>query len=153
MQMEKQLSKHKLKIYVSESVMYGNDNFSSWLLTPSRPHESVFSSFDMYLLSSDTERYGMTNGSYPLVLCLQKSCRRFEHSYTVVRGSINNFATDRKWLLKTSAVRFFGTSAEAERCHFVNTPWARHTCYIVISLNELLEVFFFLFFFPKRYFT
>ena len=104
---------------VNESVMYGNDNFSSWLLIPSRPDEFLFSSLDMYLPSSETERYGMTNGSCPLVFCLQKSCRGFEHSYTFVLGSINDFDTDKKWLLKTFAVRFFGTSAEVERCPFV----------------------------------
>ena len=58
--------------------MYGNDNFSSWLLIPSR--------LDMYLPSSETERYGMTNGSCPLVFCLQKSCRGFEHSYHVAKA-------------------------------------------------------------------
>ena len=69
---------HKLKTYVSKSIMYGNDNFSSWLLIPSR--------LDMYLPSSETERYGMTNGSCPLVFCLQKSCRGFEHSYHVAKA-------------------------------------------------------------------
>ena len=52
--------------------MYGNDNFSSWLLIPSRP-DDFFSSLDMYLLSSEMERHGITNGSCPLVFCLQKS--------------------------------------------------------------------------------
>ena len=42
------------------------------------------SSLDMYLASSETERYGMTNGSCPLVFCLRKSCRGFEYSYTFV---------------------------------------------------------------------
>ena len=56
----------------------------------------LFSSFDMYLPSSETERYGMTNGSCPLVFCLQKSCRGFERSYTFVLGSINDPDTDRK---------------------------------------------------------
>ena len=67
--------------------MYGNDNFSSWLLIiiPSRPVDFLFSSFDMYLPSSETERYGITNGSCPLVfLCVQKSCRGFEHSYIYI---------------------------------------------------------------------
>ena len=54
------------------------------------------SSLDIYLPSSETERYGMTNGSCPLVFCLQKSCRGFEHSYTFVLGSINDSDTDRK---------------------------------------------------------
>ena len=58
-------SMHKLKTYISESVMYGNDNFSSWLLTPSRPDVFLLSSLDMYLPSSETERYGTTNGSCP----------------------------------------------------------------------------------------
>ena len=40
------------------------------------------------------KRYGMTNGTCPLVFCLQKSCRGFEHSYTF--GSINDSDTDRK---------------------------------------------------------
>ena len=31
-----------------------------------------------------------------LVFCLQKSSRGFEHSHTVVRGSINDSATDMK---------------------------------------------------------
>ena len=124
---------HKLKTYVSESIMYGNDNFSSWLLTPSRPDDFLFSSLDMYLPSSETERYGITNGSCPLVLCLQNSCRGFEHSYTFVLGSINDSDTDRKWLLKTFAVRFFGMSAEVERCPFVNTFRARHTDAILLS--------------------
>ena len=70
--------------------MYGNDNFSSWLLIPSIPDEFWFSSLDIYLPSSETEKYGMTNGSCPLVFCLQKSCRGFEHSYTFVLGSIND---------------------------------------------------------------
>ena len=76
--------------------MYGNDDFSSWLLIPSRPDDFLLSSFDMYLPSSDSERYGMTNGSCPLVVCLQKSCRRLEHSYTFFLGSVNDFDTDRK---------------------------------------------------------
>ena len=88
-------SMHKLKIYVSESIMYGNDNFSSWLLIPSRPDE-FFSSLDMHLPSAETERYGITNESFPLGFCLQKSCRGFEHSYTFVLGSINDSHTDRK---------------------------------------------------------
>ena len=126
-------SMHKLKTYVSESVMYGNKKISSWLLIPSRPDDFLFSSLDMYLHSSETERYGITNGSCPLVFCLQKSCRRFEHSYTFVLGSINDSDTDRKWLLKTFAVRFFGMSAEVERCPFVNTFRARHTNAILLS--------------------
>ena len=44
------------------------------------------SSLDIYLPSSETERYGMTNGSCPLVFCLQKSCRGFEHSYHVAKA-------------------------------------------------------------------
>jgi len=86
----------------------------------------------MYLPRSETERHGMTNGSCSLVLCLQKSCRGFEHSYTFVLGSINYFDTDKKWLLKTFAVRFFGTSAGVERCSFVNTSRARHTDAILL---------------------
>ena len=62
---------HKLKTHANGSIMYGNDTFSSWLLIPSRPDEFLFSSFDMYLPSSETERYVMTNGSCPLVFCLQ----------------------------------------------------------------------------------
>ena len=124
---------HKLKTYVSESIMYGNDNFSSWLLIPSRPDDFLFPSLDMYLPSSETERYGITNGSCPLVFCLQKSCRGCEHSYTVVLGSINDFDTDRKLLLKTFAVRYLGMSAEVERCPFVNTFRARHTDAILLS--------------------
>ena len=96
--------------------MYGNDNFSSWLLIPSTPDEFWFYSLDIYLPSSETEKYGTRNGSCPLVFCLQKSCRGFEHSYTFVLGSINDSDTDRKCLLKTFAVRFFGMSAEVERC-------------------------------------
>ena len=79
------------------------------------------------------QRYGMKNGSCPLVFCLHKSCRGFEHSYTFVLGSINDSDTDRKWLLKTFAVRFFGMSAEVERCPFVNTSRARHTAAILWS--------------------
>ena len=71
-------SMHKLKTCVSESIMYGNDNFSSWVLIPSRPDDFLFSSLDMYLPSSETERYGMTNGSCPLCFCLQKSCGGFD---------------------------------------------------------------------------
>ena len=71
---------HKLKTYVSESIMYGNDNFSSWLLILSRAGDCLFSCLDMYLPSSETERYGMTNGSCPLGFYLKKSCRGFEHS-------------------------------------------------------------------------
>ena len=81
---------HTLKTDVSESVMYGKDNFSSWLLILSRPEDCLFSSLDMYLPSFETESYGITNGSCPLVFCLQKSCRGFEHSYTFVLGSIND---------------------------------------------------------------
>ena len=75
--------------------MYGNDNFSSWLLIPSRP-DDFFSSLDMYLPSSKTERCGITNGSCPLVFCLQKSCRGFEHSNTFVLGSINDSEGERE---------------------------------------------------------
>ena len=98
------------------------------------PDQTIFfSSLDMCLPSSETERYGMTNGSCRLFFCLQKSCRGFEHSYTFVLGSINDSDTDRKWLLKTFAVRFFGMSAEVERCPFVNTFRARHTDAILLS--------------------
>ena len=93
-----------------------------------RDQTKNFSSLNMYLPSSETERYGMTNGSFPLVFCLQKSCRGF-----FVLGSINDSDTDRKWLLKTFAVRFFGMSAEVERCPFVNTFRARHTDAILLS--------------------
>ena len=81
-------SMHKLKTYVSESIMYSNDNFSSWLLIPSRPDDFLFSSLDMCLPSSETERYGITNGSCPLVFILLKSCRGFQHSCIFVLGSI-----------------------------------------------------------------
>ena len=87
----------------------------------------------MYLPSFETESYGITNGSCPLVFCLQKSCRGFEHSYTFVLGSINDSDTDRKWSLKTFAVRFFRISSEIERCPFVNTFRARHTDAILLS--------------------
>ena len=80
-------SMHKLKTRVNESVIYGNDNFSSWLLIPSRPDDFFFSSFDMYWPSSETERYVMTNGFRPLVFV----CRGSEHSDTVVFGSINDY--------------------------------------------------------------
>ena len=113
--------------------MYDNDNFSSWLLISSDQTIFLFSILGMYLPRSETERHGMTNGSCPLVLCLQKSCRGFEHLYTFVLGSINDFDTDKKWPLKTFAVRFFGTSAEAERCPFVNTSRAHHTDAILLS--------------------
>ena len=76
--------------------MYGKDNFSSWLLIPSRPDDFLFSILDMYLPSSETERYGIRNGSCPLVFYSQKSCRGFEHSYTFVLGSVNDSDTDRK---------------------------------------------------------
>ena len=56
----------------------------------------LFPSLNMYLPSSQTERYGMTNGSCPLAFCLQKSCRGFGHSYIFVLGSINDSDTDRK---------------------------------------------------------
>ena len=53
------------------------------------PDQTIFLNFP-------TERYGMTNGSCPLVFaCLQKSCKRFEHTYTVVHGSVNDLAIDR----------------------------------------------------------
>ena len=80
-------SMYKLKTYVSESIMYGNDNFSSSLLIPFRP-DDFFPSLYIYLPSSETERYGIINGSCPLVFILQKSCRGFEHSYTFVLCSI-----------------------------------------------------------------
>ena len=77
--------------------MYGIDNFSSWLLISSKPEDFLFSSFDMYLPSSETERYGMTNGSCPPVFCFQKSCKRFEHSYTFVeREREGETETDRQ---------------------------------------------------------
>ena len=85
---KKIISMHKLKTYVSESIMYGNDSFSSWLLISSWP-DDFLSSLDMYLPSYETERYGMTNGSCPLGFCLQKSCRGFERSYTFIVGSVN----------------------------------------------------------------
>ena len=75
----------------------------------------------------------MTTGSCPLVICLRKSCRRFEHSYTVALGSINDSDTDRKWLLKEFSVRFLWTSAEVERCPFVSTFRARHTDALLLS--------------------
>ena len=100
---------------------------------------SLFSSLNMYLPSSETERYG----SCPLSCCLQKSCRGFEYSYTFVLGSINDSDTDRKWLMKTFAVRFFGMSAEVERCPFINTFRARHTDAILLSRSMSLEVFLF----------
>ena len=87
---------HELKTHASGSIKYDDDSFSSWLLMPSRPDDFFLSSFDMHLPSSETERYVVTNGSCPLVFCLQKSCRKFGHSYTVVLGSINNSAIDRK---------------------------------------------------------
>ena len=89
-------SMHKLKTYVSESLTYGTDNFRtcSWLLIPSRPEEFLFSSLDMYLPRSETERYGITNGSCQLVFCSQKSCSGFEHSYTFGLGCINVSDTD-----------------------------------------------------------
>ena len=57
--------------------------------------------------------------------CLQISRSGPEHSYTVLRGSINDTATDRKSLLDTFAVRGFGTSSDEERCPLENTPRAR----------------------------
>ena len=108
-----------------------------------------FSSLDMYLPSSETERYGITNGSCPLVFCLQKSCRGFEHWYTFVLGSINDSHTDRKWLLKTFAVRFFRMSPEVERCPFVNTFRARHTDAVLLSRSMSFWKFFFFFFFSQ----
>ena len=76
--------------------MYGNDNFSTWLLIPSRPDDYLLSSLDMYLPSSETERCGMTNGSCPLVFCLQKSFRGFEHAYAFILGPINDSDIERK---------------------------------------------------------
>ena len=75
----------------------------------------------------------MRSGSCPLGFCLQKSWRGFEHSYTVVLGSVNDSDAHRKCLLKTFAVRFFRTSADVERCPFVNTSKARHTDAILLS--------------------
>ena len=61
-------------------------NLSNWLLIPSRLDGVLFSSFNIYLLNSETEvNYGMTNGSCQLVLCLQKSCQKFEHLNTTGR--------------------------------------------------------------------
>ena len=106
----------------------------------------------MYLPSSETERYGITNGSCPVVFCLQKSCRGFEHSYTFVLGSINDSDTDRKWLLKTFAVRLFGMSAEVERCPFVSTFRARHIDAILLSRSMSFWKYSF-FAFLTRFFT
>ena len=139
---------HKLKIDVSESIMHDNDNFSSWLLIPSRA-EGKKSSLDMYLPSSETERYRITNGSCLLVFCLQKSCRGFEHSYTFVLGSINDSETVWKWLLKIFAVRYFGISAEVERCPFVNTFRARHTDAVLLSRSMSFWKYSFLAFLTK----
>ena len=72
--------------------MYGNDNLNNWLPSPSRPDMFLFSTFDIYLPSSETETYGMTNGSCPRVLCWQQLCRRFEYSSIVVRGSVTDSA-------------------------------------------------------------
>ena len=127
---KKEKKTHKITTHESE---YGSDNFSNWLLIPSRPDDLFFSSFDMYLSSSEAERYGMRNGSCQLDFCLQKSWTGFEHSYTVVRGSVNDSNADRKCLLKTFAVRFLITSADVERCSFVNTSKARHTDAILLS--------------------
>ena len=73
-------SMHKLKTYVSESIMYANANFSSWLLIPSRLDDFLFSSLDMYLPSSETERYGITNGSCPLVFARRKGIRNADQA-------------------------------------------------------------------------
>jgi len=91
----------------------------------------------------------MTNGSCLLVFSLQKSCRGFEHSYTFVLGSVTDSDTDKKWLLKTFAVRFFGTSAEVERCPFVNTSRARHTDAILLSRSMSFWKYYFLAFLTR----
>jgi len=56
-------SMHKLKTYVSESIMYGNDNFCNCLLIPSRPDYLSFFGFEhLYTFAlgsinnSDTDR-------------------------------------------------------------------------------------------------
>jgi len=84
-----------------------------------------------------------------LVFCLHKSCRGFKHSYTFAFGSINDSDTGRKWLLKTFAVRFFGTSAEEERCPFVNTSKARHIDVILWSRSMSFWMYSFFGFFHK----
>ena len=56
-----------------------------------------------------------------------------EHSYTVVRGSIDDPATDRKSLLDTFAFRGFGTSSDEERCPLENTPTAPFRDDILLS--------------------
>ena len=62
-------------------------------------------------------------------------------------GSVSDSATDKKYLLKTFAVRFSGTSAEVERCPFLNTSKAHHIYdnYSAIMLKDLLELFLFCF--------
>ena len=86
-----------------------------------------------------------------LVFCLQKSCRGFKHSYTAAFGSINDSDTGRKLLLKTFAVRFFGTSAEEERCPFVNTSKARHIDVMLLSRSMSFWVYSFLAFFTRLF--
>ena len=86
---------------------------------------------------------GWQMGLAPLVFCLQKSCRGFEHSYTFVLSSVNDSDTDSKWLLKTFAVWFFGMSAEVERCPFVNTFRARHTDAILLLCSVSFWILFF----------
>ena len=109
--------------------MDDNDNFSSWLFMPSRLNDSfLFYLQYVHLPSSETERYGMANGSHPLAFCCQKLCRSFDHSYRIVLGSINDSATGRKLLLDTCSVRFFWTLAEVERRLFISTSRA-HVIY------------------------
>ena len=138
--------------------MYGNDNFSSWLLIPSRPDDFLFSSLDMYLPSSETEKYGMINGTCPLVFCLQKSCREFEHSYTFVLGSFNDSLTQTgndylKHLKKWRDRKSYSLRKERIGCitkpgHCVLCRRAKCPCFHPHTLQSRLKVFFLSFFFP-----
>ena len=91
----------------------------------------------------------MRNGSCPLVfLCLFAEIVWKIQTLTY-SCSINDFATDRKSLLTTSAVTFFGRSAEVERCPFVNTSRARHTDAILLSRSVSLWKYSFFYFSHK----
>lgn len=121
--MKNKFSMHKLQIYVSESIMNSNDN--GFLF---HPHQMfVFSSgFDIYLPSSKKGKISDDKWVLPAVLFV---CRNLvEYSKTPIQLFVVLLMVlhTQEMIIENSSVRFFGTSAEVERCPLVNTVRAHH---------------------------
>ena len=83
---------------------------------------------------------------YWTIIRLQKSGRKFEHTYRVVCGLINDSATDRNWLLKRFPVLILREVGRRRAMSFrKHTQSSPHWWYIVIMLNKILEIFLFCF--------